>query len=288
MATIRGLLAKYRAQSETIREELVFKGLVGREELEPYWPGGSENSGKDVEAWIYCYASMVRFCGRLGQADEKKESLGRSGEDEVLAALSDKSDSVTLSSGSTVTIHPKSFEALRTIERIDDRIGWLCEKRAELAARRNKADLELLDRATAEVSFLYQLMAWGATYPGVSLPWLDPVTGTELEAFPPEQILLLAPTDYLIVRAGLLKVNQYRLAVLSMMLSEKKAPDPAARQTWGTFFALREEQSHTPARTLMRDRSLASQLASALLAGDAHETIRAETERKAEADRVVA
>jgi hypothetical protein len=284
VATVRELLARYRAKAESIREELRFRRCATGEELEAYWPGGSENPGKDIDAWIYCYASMVRFCDRLDAADERKAAAESGSENEVIRALADTPEPVVLSSGKTVTIHPKSLIALEFIERLDHRIQWLTEKRADLLKRNGYDDVKLIDDAVAEINLLYGVIAWAALHEGCGLPFSEIEVLTTL----PEEVRSLSPTDFPMVHNAFLKVNAIRLHVLLMMYSEKQAPEPGARQSWATFFAMREEQSHTPAKTLMRERSLASQVAASLLAADVHLEAREKAERESQEREAVA
>lgn len=239
--------------------------VASDEEIAEYWPGGAENKGNDeLRGWITTYAALVRFCGRIDEAETRTE---RDTDDDVIKALADTPKNVELQSGETITVYPKSFIALQFIERCDARIDWLLSRRAVLVDRRDDADdVDLLERTSEEIAFQYGLMAMAACHPGPTLPFDELSTPTSLTP----AVASLSPIDFVNVRNGFIEVNALRLHVLIKLLEKSGSQDgnAAGRQNWKTFFSIKEDESGSAASVLMRDRSLPSQLAASVIAAD--------------------
>lgn len=253
-------------------DTLRFRKLATEEELGGFWPGGEENKDETVRGWIHCVANYTRFCDRI-PSDSEAKPVDNSVLDD---ALLDYPETVLLSGELSLSVYPKSFSALRFIERCDQRIQWLAAKRVALAEGSDTSDLDFLERVVDEMEHQYRVIAWVATFKEPGLPFPD----EEMPIGVPDQIRDLSPTDYMMLRVAFLRVNQLRLALLIKMLSEQTGEEPNARDSWSTFFANQESEGHGPARHLMRDRSLVSQLAAALKTGESRRIAEERAKRK--------
>lgn len=246
-----------------MRDTLRARAAANPEELEAYWPGGAENRGDGVRAWIFCNANYTRFCDRLSGV---KEERARGAEADVVAALRDAPEYAELD-GESVLVYPKSFDALDFIAQRDRRIQWLVEQREKIASRAIALTPGLLDAIGNEIVFQYGLIIWASTHEGAKLPFDSRNAPDTL----PDWITALSPTDYLMIYQAFVKVNTERIFVLKLMLdarlSEKQSKVSKA-PSWLTFWASRAEDAGVGADVLMRDRSLPSQIAQALLAAE--------------------
>lgn len=261
---IRGLVRELEERCRLIADTLRFRASTGNAvvtelDLASYWPGGEENKESDVRAWIFCYANYVRF---NAQAEDRFAAATPS-DDDVIKALADEPQSVTLQSGTTLKVYPKSFTALQRLDRWDARIAWLVRRRDVLASRDSADDIELLERLDEEISLQYGLLVAAATHPAPTLP-----DETELLELAKRTIAMISPVDLVILRRAHITVNALRLQMLKHHLKAAGGDPPEGHQSWQTFFVMREDDSHTPATVLMNDRSLTSQLASTVLAAD--------------------
>lgn len=243
-------------------DTLRFRELASVDELASYWPGGSENQDETIEGWIYCYASYTRFCDRI---PEPGASVSPDAQDAVIAALRDEPEAVELSTGETRFAYPKSFDALDFIAQRDRRITWLAKQREKIAEQALAKEPGLLDAIGNEITFQFGLIVWAATHEGPSLPFSSRVPPEDV----PEWVEQLGPNDLTKIHGAFSRVNAVRLWSLHQQLGQRAGRDGDKAASWQTFFATRSEDSHVPADVLMRDRSLPSQLASALLTADA-------------------
>lgn len=244
-------------------DTLRHRALATEDELNGYWPGGAENPDLTIKGWVFCFANYTRFAGRI----EKPSANSDAAEADVLAALRDSPERVTLSDGKDQYAHPKSFEALDWIAQRDRRITWLVEQREKVASRAIAKTPGLLDAVGNELTFQTGLMVWVATHEGCGLPFPSRVVPEEL----PEWIEEINPLDSLRIRQAFMQVNAVRLHALQLQLAARlTAKEKATQQPalWTTFFATRAEETGIGSDVLMRDRSLGSQLAAALVTSD--------------------
>lgn len=248
-----------------IAETLRFRGLASEQELAAYLPGGSENDqANELEAWIFTVSNYTRLCDRIPDPGESSTAT-RESEDAVIAALRDAPEAVTLSNSETVFAYPKSFDALDFIAQRDRRITWLVEQRDKVAQRAIAKQPGLLDAIGNEITYQFGLIVWAATHEGPSLPFKGRVPPEDL----PEWIERLSPNEYTSLNGAFVRVNAVRLWTLHQQLDARLGKDGDKPSSWQTFFATRSEDAHVGADVLMRDRSLPSQLAAALLTADA-------------------
>lgn len=266
---IRELTRELKEKCDLIAQTLRFGGLASEQDLADYLPGGAENNdaSSEIKAWIFCYANYIRFCERIGEdGDTRREQAV---EDDVIAALRDAPEVVTLQGSTdafTVSVYPKSFDALDFIAQRERRIEWLIEQREKIARRSLAKTPGLLDAVGSEITYQYGLIVWSVTNPGPRLPFDD----REIPDSLPDWIADLSPTDILLLNRAFQRVNAVRLFALKMQLDARDTrKDEDRRSSWSSFFGTRAEQSHIDAGVLMRDKSLVSQLAAALLNADA-------------------
>lgn len=228
-------------------------------------PGGEDNAAGGPRAWLSYYTWLHRTHAR---SEHATDSTSRQRADQtLLLALADTPEHVTFVHGGveiSVAVYPKSHEALEWFESRTRLIGWLVARRNEISERKDSDSMMLVERVGREIAYQYQMMVVAATTPGPGLPWDAEATPDDLPKWSAE----LAPTDTLAVRNAFLEVNALRLQVINEVLaprSKEKAPPLG----WATFFSIRAEEAGVPSSTLLRERSLASQIAAATLASEA-------------------
>lgn len=228
-------------------------------------PGGEDNAGTGPRNWLSYYTWLHRTHAK---SEHSADSTTRQRADQtLLLALADTPEHVTfVHNGAeiSVAVYPKSHEALEWFETRTRLIEWLVARRNEITERTDSDSLMLVERIGREIAHQYQLLVVAATTPGPGLPW-------EAEASPddlPEWSFDLAPTDTLAVRNAFLEVNALRLQVINEVLAPR-SKDKAPPLGWATFFSIRAEEAGVPSTSLLRERSLASQIAAATLASEA-------------------
>lgn len=218
--------------------------------------------------WLTYYAWLQRTHSK---AEHSETSTSRERASQTLMlALGDAPEHVTIrdldGAERSVAVHPKSHEALEWFEARTRRIAWLVQQRDQLQSRPDAESLMLAERCGLEVSHQYRLLVVAATTPGPGLSW-DVESSPDKSALP-EWSADLSPTETLAVRNAFIEVNALRLQVITEILSPSKR-ESAPPLGWATFFALRAEEAGVSSTVLLRDRSLASQIAAATLAAEA-------------------
>jgi hypothetical protein len=239
---------------ETVASHLRSKNLATEEEIKACY----EQPGEDAElALVLTYAELKVLLAEKSANGAKAKT---DADDEVLAALADEPAKLTVS-GLQLSVYPKSFVALSTLTRIAERIDFLLERMRELEAGGVAIADELYVRVDDEVVFLYRALVLAATTEGPSLPFAGLNDDIEFPAW----LQVLTPTEIQRIRIAYLRVNAVRLALLIKMIRlETGKPGPAS--SWATFFSMRSDDTHVPTPVLMRDASLPSQVAAALVA----------------------
>ncbi len=256
------------------RESILVHRLASEEEVEAWWPGGAKNPTHDLGAWIRCFANYVAFLDRdsaprLEQARLAKQKV-------ILEALADQPEVVTLATTEadgtprTVTVPPKSYVALVEIHRHNALLATLTDQTEQLVRAGAAEDLEVVLRAYEEQSYLQRVVAWIVTTPGVGLPYAEGTDRPEL----PAELGELHPADFFRIAAAFQRVNALRLAALDMTRNSEARPD------FSVFFASLAGSSDLSTAQLMRDRSLAGEVASASERARGYEQAREAAERK--------
>lgn len=257
--------AELAAECTTLERAVKQLRLATEPDLVRRRPGGEENAGTTPRHWLSYYTWLHRTHAK---SEHAADSTSRQRADQtLLLALADTPEHVTFIHGGhqvSVAVYPKSHEALEWFESRTRVIDWLLARRAEVSARTDYDSLMLVERTDREIAYQYQLLVVAATTPGPGLPWDPDASPDDL----PEWSYDLAPTDTLAVRNAFLDVNALRLQVITEVLAPR-SKDKAPPLGWATFFSIRAEEAGVPSSELLRERSLASQIAAATLAAEA-------------------
>jgi len=265
--TMDALVANLRDKIDFMRGTLEFKKLVREEDVAPYMPGGELNQGPAPMSWIVAYARMIALCQRMPEEDMPSAEREKA-EQAVLDAMANVPVPVELegsADGPRVTVHvfPQSFLALERFDLHDRVIGWLTEQRTKLLEQSMSVTGDALLVVGAEIIRQYALIAWAATHPDPGLP----PGFTDAEAQPPEWLSSVTPIDLIRIHAAFVEVNLIRLHSLYSLLNVSGGSGDE-RRNWRTWFATRSEDSNVPVDVLMRDRTVGSLVATAMIAAD--------------------
>jgi hypothetical protein len=177
--------------------------------------------------------------------------------------------------------YPKSFDTLLHCHARDVLLGWLAVRTDYLLSSQG-ADVELAERAVAELSYQHRCLVWIVTSPGPGMPFdPDRTPRPELPAWTQE----LDTFELFRVIDAYSTANLLRLQALrSLLAGAEEGKGSGRRASWSIFFgSLAESTGQTPA-ALMRDASLAEVLARVRITAAAHHEA-AETARREAAER---
>jgi hypothetical protein len=205
--------------------------------------------------WIYWYAQLVRFCGRL----ETRDLATAEADGLVVAALRADPREVRLLDTTTVlSVYPKSFEALLNVHARDQLISWLVARYAVCRQTANGPEvMDLLERLAAELAYQQQLMVWTATTAGHGLPF----TIDDARPEPPEQIRALGPWDIVRMHQAFFDVNATRLQALEKLIRPSRDDAGGGRPSWSVFIGSMALKWRIDPVKLMRDHALIQLLA---------------------------
>lgn len=263
---LRGLKEKCAFLEEDVR----LRKLATDDELDAYRPGGAENLNTDLGAWVFWYATLVRFNGRREYTEARTEAATANAQGTILDALMDRPKSVELqaidgAAPRTVAAYPKSFEALSFIDSRDRNIVWLNSMSRKLLERDLSVTADALSKVDREVLYQYGLLIWSVTHAGAGLPF----PAEDPPATLPDWIRELSSVDIIRIHGAYVEANILRIHSLYFLLEIRTgSTEPDNRLSWATFFSSRAVDTGIEPRALMRDRSLASQIAAALVAAD--------------------
>lgn len=245
---------------EVLEKHVRSRRLATDEELAEYRP--AKGSRDELFAWVYFYAQLIRFCGRI----ETKELDGSEADGVILAALHGDPLAVTLASGTVVQVHAKSLHALLHFQARDRRLLWLTSQFSTLRESQDPADLALLERVGAELAYQNLLLAWMATHEGPGLPYDSEPWSDEQDARPelPPHIAALEPWDVLRIHRAFIERNSTCLQALERLTDPPKG-DAGGRPSWSVFIGQLSVRYKVDAKRLMRDHSLVKLLAIAKL-----------------------
>lgn len=260
-----GLKAELKDRCLRIREHLSARSASSDEEIADVWPGGALNPKRDTMAWARAYADLSRIAGQ--SESTARESTADQDEAAVIDALTDQPADLVITkpdgSPMAVSVYPKSHRALEWFRARSKRIAWCVAKRDALEKRQDPSVFPLMERVGEEVAFQYALLADAATTPGCWLPW-EPV---DVPNVAPDWAAFISPGDLLRIYNAFIEVNAIRLAIVQRRLSPSGNADDKPL-SWAEFFALRTSDTGVASAVLLRDRSLVSEIASALKASD--------------------
>jgi hypothetical protein len=277
----RAFLRDLKAKCEYIESEIRFKELATNEELDSYRPGGDENPDRDQGAWVFWYATLIRYVGRLELKESQRERATEGGERTILDALTDKPVTVELQPigdepSRRVSVYPKSFEALAFVDSRERNIRWLSEQNQKLLPLPANLTVETITAVDRETIHQYGLIVHAVTHAGAGLPF----PAEDPPAALPAWITDLSPINIIDIHNAHIECNVFRIHALYLLLEITTGEtQPARRLSWATFFSARAEEIGIETRSLMRDRSLTSQIASALIAAEARKRLLDESKK---------
>lgn len=238
-------------------------GTVTEAELDGRRPGAIDYPGETAPDWLTFHAWIA---ARALGAERPRAS--RALRDVKLDAATDRPRVVTLTSGATVTVQPKSARALFVMRALDAELRAVGPEVAAVLAGEEPTSEAVHAAVWGPIlqSRLLQVWLWIATE-SIDLPFAEDAKDVE----PPVALQSLRPQDVLAIVEAHVQVNQLDLEILVHQFPTASADGPA-RELADVLGALAHERG-VPTATLMcaaSVRSLYQQaLAAALLAADA-------------------
>lgn len=245
-------------------DHLRARKLATEAELDEYRPS---SRSAPLFQWVFWWAQLVGYCRRmenneLGFHQEEADTL-------ALQALNGSPIAVPLKAATesapalSVDVHPKSFEVLLEFFHARD---WLLQHLADrieaIRLAGDVADMELLERASAELSYQTRLLAYGACHPGVGLPFRIEEDTPAI----PEPFTSLLPTDLLRINEAFMYVNAGQLKALDRLVAPPKRKGDTERPSHSIFIGQLAMKLKRPVERLMRDHALVQLLATVKLA----------------------
>lgn len=254
---------------KTLKGHAIARHLGTPEEVTGYWPERGEKA--PLGEWVRCYAQLTRINGR----QEFMQPGNEYAVSQLMGALSSEPIDLTLDSGESVKVYPKSYHALRVLEAQSWWIEWLGVRVMAIqeSAKNYEAEVEagnprplgsvtepegVLTAAINEIDHRMSVMCWVACWDGGGIPW----AGDEV---PPPSVVPalfrdLSPLDIERIQKATVQVNIARLRYLPRLGESGKGVTP------DVFFATRAKNTGRPMRELMMDEPLAQQIAEVSLA----------------------
>jgi len=262
----------------SLRALFLEDGTASAADLDPYWPGGDENSLAGADAWIVAFTRLHWCLGRqIGKEEAQRQSVTMSAaQADVLRALRADPEEVALvdddGTGRSVFVYPKSAMALERIGAIALLTAYLADAEEAIVADIDPESLDLLSQARAKRGYLERLACWIVTHEGPGLPFSAFKREPEL----PEHIERLTPVDYYLISAAFQRVNGERLKALDATGEKGTRPD------WGGFFVGAATELGVAAKSILTDLSLVEVVATVSEKARVHAEARAraEDERK--------
>lgn len=254
--------------SSRLRSHIEARSLATKAELEEAWPERGKRAS--VGEWVRTYGNMRQYVGRQEFLKDRSDY----GVDQMLAALADEPADVELVGGGTICVYPKSYMALVWFSAHGWLIDWLGVRADALREAMDNYEandgvglegittpVTLYERTVDEAALWAVLLSWAACHPGVGLPWGYDGSPPPSRKAVPQVYCDLTPIDLLRIHLGFLRVNSGRL----QFMPKQNAEQPG-RVTFDIFFASRAKVVGKPAKELMMEESLVSQLAQVTLA----------------------
>jgi hypothetical protein len=244
-------------------------------------PGGTENPGRNAQAWLRYYG---RLCALRALADRDTPAEGSAtaaaADRIILEALAGVAKPVTLSGAAALELqaHPKSAFALLQCHIRNLTIARLLTYAEQLGRSEHPDAHELIARALAEATHQHRVLAWIACTPGSGLPFPEYERDPEL----PAPFTDVAPQDLISICRAFDEVNWARLRALEALVTPDPDDDgtPRKRPSWSQFFASATANEGGASEHVLRDRSLAGFLATTQLAASAQREAMADAKAK--------
>jgi hypothetical protein len=275
-----------KSTCSALATDLLQSGSVTADALRAVKPGGSQNPNRDGAAWLRFYGQLQLLRGRAqgpaGSANVEASPAVRESDAFALAALAEQPSRVTSAPG--FSVYPKSFAALLHCHAREILLGHL----ARVVGTANRASapntlISALNEAADELAYQTRLLAWIATSRGPGLPFGDADDPTP--ALPPE-IVDLTALVVLDINRTFARVNWSSLKAMEALITpDEETGGPPKRLAWSPFFGSLSLELHENPVDLLRNRSLASVLASTQLAASTRREAMADAKEKSARER---
>lgn len=275
--------ARLRERCAHLREHLLRAKLVTEAEVDAFRPGGDENPHAGREGWIWYWAQLIRFTDRVGQPEKVAAAERDEARREALRGLREAPVAVELvavdESGAprTLSVYPKSFDALCLVDELDLGIRWLVSLAERLEGSTNAEAVLRRQECLRAASELHQVIAWIACTPGAGLPF-DP---TLPHPAAPAPFNTLDAFDLLALIGAYHRVNRTRFQAVARLL--RRGGDEGDAASWETLATAVAADQRCPVEYLLRDRSLVAWLSQAALTWDGQAAARDRAEAEAPA-----
>lgn len=268
-------LRALKERARVLETHVVRRGYADHEELEQYRPGSEGNPGKNTTwAYIWWLMQLTRFAGRedtLGYGDVNRQH--GAADAAVLDALRNEPECLVLppledpltpdAKKRELFVYPKSLDALMWCHAHDQLLSWLTAKYDVLMRNNTAADLEMMDRCMAEMSYQYRLLVWVVGTKGPGMP-----DGFERASDHPEPPAWtdLQPFEMLLFAKAHMTVNGDRLRALEYLVAPQKADKKTVqRPSWSVFMGSMAVKMKVQPERLMKDFSLGEVMAAVKL-----------------------
>jgi hypothetical protein len=273
-----------KARCESLAVDLLDTGAASAEAIADVRPGGAENPARDGNAWLTCYGQLQLLRGRAQGSHGRSSGVADvSGDDALaLAALAAK-PAIVRAAVVDYLVHPKSLDTLLHCHARDLLLGRLATLTADVLDRdTRRLYADRTHEAIQELAYQTRVLCWIACTGGPGLPFEE----HEREPVLPQGMRDLDPITVLEINRTFARVNWVNLKALESLI----APDPDAggdrkRPSWSMFLGTLALELHEDPLDLIRNRSLASVLASTQLAAASHREAMDEAKRKSERER---
>lgn len=235
-----------RERCERLERNLVARKLITADEA------AQLRKPRSIDDWWERYAELRSYARRI---EWEKVRTGESEPDDAMrdsleeirtATLQSKPLVVRLDDGTTVDVHPKSYNAIIMIRALDYTMSWLLESADEIAAKATPHAPDLLPRIFERIGFIQNRILEIIVHPGPGYDAKHVETPREFE---------YSPLDVLTLQRAYNSVNVLRMMALPVV-TEKKKDGKQEETGWSAFFVLMGVRKKVDPALLMQDVDL--------------------------------
>jgi hypothetical protein len=256
---------------------------VAESAIEPYRPGGDENSGRDAFAWLKFWRQLQRLHARAQRDDGNGGGVESSADETLLLdAVRDAGKPVELvlqdenGEPRRLVVRQLSFEALMHLNARDRLVGVLARQAERLARATSSEDAETFQAVSDELAYQQAIAVWVSCGDTARLPF-DPQKTPR--PTPPDWARDVTPIDITRIVSAMHRVNGYALLALRRVIDP--SDEPGARASWLTYFTSIGGEGDTPPVEFIRDRGLVGLIAGKAVAADTQKKAFDEAKRRA-------